>query len=170
MDNTFPFIQSSIKAPVVVPQVVKKDELFKDNQYIRDERLQKAFKRDEEFRKTDYKPAMDGKSKFRYPENSHDLIKFERYKDLNKEELKDKFIYEIYNEVTDKVIDKIPKDEIERIQGSFHTDEASTTKQVAYKPVYSSIDISTNKYQFNNIILDGKYEPYQGNYVHSYKK
>lgn len=170
MNNTFPFAQSPIIVPVVTQPVAKKDEMFKDTNFIRDPRLTKAFELTKLAHANSYKPVVDVKLKFKYPENSLDLLQYKKYKDFTKDELKDKYINEIYDEMCDKVINNVPAEEIKRIQGAFVNDSLNNVGSLLYKPVYSSIDVSTNKYIFNNMILDGKYEPYDGSHNHTYEK
>lgn len=171
MNNSFPFVKSGIVEPIATQPVIKENELYKDTKFIRDERLQKAFKVDELNRNTSYKPVIDVETKFRYPENSHDLLQYKKYKEFTKNELKDKYIHDIYNEMSDTVINNVSSDEIHRIQGIYYDDKSNNiSSTVASKPpVYSSYDATTNKYLFNNILLDTKYQPYDGNFTHAYK-
>ena len=171
MNNTFPFAQSPIIATVATQPVVKKDELYKDTQFRRDARLKKAFELTKIAHTDSYKPVIDVETKFNYPANSLDLLQYKKYKDFTKDELKDKFIYDIYSEMSDKVINNVPVEEIKRIQGTYHNDMTNNVGSLLYKPVYSSIDVSTDKYyMFNNVVLDKKYESYDGSHIHSYGK
>ena len=165
MNNTFPFQSSSIITPVGTAPVVKKDDVYKQTIFERDNRLVSAIDRQVTVDKNTYIPVVNTIMKFNNPVNSNDLIESKNYKSFTKEELKDKYIHDIYDMMTYKVSDVVKKDELDRIQGTRPID---TVIGSLYKPVYSSIDLSTNNYTFNDVIIDAKYQPYEGIPVHKF--
>ena len=158
MNNTFPFQSSSIIAPVGTTPVIKKDDIYKETIFDRDTRLVSAIDRQVNVDKNEYIPVVNTIMSFNIPVNSNDLLESKDYKSFTKEELKDKYIHDIYNMMTNKVSNVVKEDELTRIQGIYPTD---TVISSLYKPVYSSIDLSTNNYTFNNDVIDAKYQPYQ---------
>ena len=156
MNNTFPFQSSNIKS--------SKPVLPDNNIFKRDDRLEKAINRHIDTNKQN--PIINI---FNNPVNSNDLSESKNYKSFKKEELKDKYIHDIYNMMSDTVSEIITQDEIERIQGIYPSDIDSSIKSL-YKPVHSSIDISTNNYTFNNIPIDAKYKPYENINLHKFGK
>lgn len=155
MNNTFPFQSANI----ITPKPIIKNSFYLDT-FDRDDRLLTAIKRQTNVDKNIYTPVVNTITSFNNPVNSNDLIKSKNYKSFTKDELKETYIHDIYNMMTEKVSNVIKKDELDRIQGVFmeKLNNLSLYKPV-YNPVYSSIDLSTNNYIFNE--TESKYTPYE---------
>ena len=151
MNNTFPLESSNILTP---KPIIKNN--FYLNTFDRDDRLLSAIERQNNVDKNKYIPVINTISLFNNPVNSNDLIESKNYKSFTKDELKDTYIHDIYNMMTEKVSNVIKKNELDRIQGVFMEESSNLS---LYKPVYSSIDLSTNNYVFNQI--ETKYTPYE---------
>jgi len=152
MNNIFPLKDSSIITPTP----------YDNKQYERDSILNKAVVK--QTNKIDYtSPAIS----FPFPKNSNDLIQSKEYKDFDKSELTNKYIHEIYDMMSDKIIEPKPTD-ISQILGT-NNSELNNKPQVTglYKPVLSMIDPSNS---YNNTKIDYNYQPYDGTNIHHFIK
>jgi len=164
MNNIFPFKSSGLIPPMPTHSFVGKNVLYKDTLFERDNRLTLAFKNQEASYVPAYKPYINIEREFNIPANSNDFIETVDYKSFTKDQLKDQYIANVYNTMTDQ---NITQNINSSVFGS--VDENNTNKISLYKPVYSSIDLSTNNYLFNNHIIETKFQPYQGDMNHIFK-
>ena len=163
MNNNYPFKSNGLIPPMPTHSFVGKDVLYKDTLFERDPRMKNAVANQNASYVPAYKPYMNVEERFNIPANSKDFIETKDYKSFNKDELKDQYIANIYNTMTDQNIKQNINTSI------FGSTNQSSSKVSLYKPVYTSIDLSTNNYLFNNHIIERKFEPYQGDMHHSFK-
>jgi hypothetical protein len=163
MNNNYPFKSNGLIPPMPTHSFVGKDVLYKDTLFERDDRMKKAVANQENSYVPAYKPYMNVEDRFNIPANSKDFIETKEYKSFSKDELKDQYIANVYNTMTDQNIKQNINESI------FGSTNSSSSKVSLYKPVYTSIDLSTNNYLFNNHIIERKFEPYQGDMHHSFK-
>jgi hypothetical protein len=158
MNNSFPFKSNDIIAPIPTKSNVDKNKkyLYVDSDFRQDDRFKQAVTRQKKNDKDDYNLVVNKINSFKNPSSSNDLMKSKNYKEFSKTELKDKFIYTIYNEMKDTNSEIISNDEMSRIQGittnKIEPYNFSMGGQIAnsniynvnglYAPVYTMMDSS----------------------------
>lgn len=146
----------NIKEPVPPVIIPKPDEVFKDNQFIRDEGVTKAINNKIEQNDKDYINVAQVYNNYRIPSDSKDLLISKQMHDFSKEELDNLTIHDIFNSMSAKVENNISSDEINRITGK--PIEYEGVKDL-YKPVYSSIE-NDEMIMFDNNLTSSKFKGY----------
>jgi len=115
----------------------KKDTLYNDSNFLRDEKVNKMINIDYVKNKDDYIPVVNSILQFKKPVNSNDMMENIDYKQIN---TTDKYIYEIFNMMGPNNKEQISKDELTRIQGGINikNEPLLSTFQLQPKPVYSN--------------------------------
>ena len=175
MNNNFPFIKDNIKDPVPrnFDSSKIKDMLFKDTNYMREDKLQFALNKQPKQKIDDYYVIANNLINYKVPANSNDLLETIDYstlkKSFTKEEFDNKYIGEIHDLMLAKNTEKISKDTLDMIQGNMKEDIISPPN--LYKPVYNMIDMSTHNIHhiFQSNTFDYKYNGFDNN-VSKWKK
>ncbi len=156
-NNKYPSEKYELKIdpPQVNLSPPKPGQAFHDANFIRDNGVNDAMKKDSKNDKEDYKQVVNSYLEFKKPENSQNLLSSIDIKDISKEELDNSYISDIYKKMSVKIINNISKEQINNITGKPISDNKLTN---LYKPVLSLIDENLT---YNNLEdIEYKYKAY----------
>jgi hypothetical protein len=160
-NNNYPSIKYDldIDPPQIDSKPPKKDEAYKNNNFIRDKGVISAMKQEDEINDINYNKVVDTYLNFEQPKNSSDLLTTRNFKNISKDELDNNTLADIYNSMTAKVVNNITAEQINNITGK--TLDNSNINTDLYNPVLSLIDENLNYNNINNI--EYKYNAYDNN-------
>jgi hypothetical protein len=158
-NNNFPISKYELKIDPPKPYdgPVKKDQPFKDVNFVRDKGVSQAMNQRIEFDDTEYAAVVNGNLQFKYPTNSNDYLTSVDIKNISKEELDKSTLFEIYDKMSVKVVNNISKEQIDNITGK--PIDYNESNLDLYKPILSLIDKNLEINSLDNDIMY-KYEPY----------
>ena len=147
-NNNFPIADIKIVPPKINNNPPKKDEAFKDNEFIRDKGVENAMNNKNKTNDIDYSNVINSYLNFKNPENSGDLLTNLSIKDFSKDELKNSYLHDIFNKMSAKVINNVSNEQINNIMGKPIEENKIDN---LYKPVLSLIDENLKYNDLNDI-------------------
>lgn len=154
-NNNFPIQKPKIVPPTISNIEPKKDEAYKDVNFVRDEGVEIAMKEKIKLNDKDYKKVVDRNLTFEYPENSNNLLTSLDINNISQKTYDTSYLSNLYDDMTSKVINNISQEQINSITG-----KAIEEKNINgyYNPLLSLIDGNLKK--DNNNDTEYKYSGY----------
>lgn len=139
-NNNFPIKPIEIKAPIIIPNIPKPNEAYKDVNFdkIRDNGVDIRMKQDEKKNNDEYNDVIDATLKFSYPKNSGDFLTEIDIKKISKDEYNNNTLADIFNKSTARVINHVSDNDIKNILGKPIEEKIMVNNM--YKPELSLID------------------------------